>query len=229
MNTALILLSLVAPAASLHLRGDNETQFGAAFGKALEEAASDCKCKSWMQVYNYHHVKCGAGYEAGEFCAKVYTKMKSPFCLNKKMGVTDEQWCYVSSSCDEPGVEMTVDSYPKWRGGVAVKTCGSEDKITSKFNPELVNTIASNNGVEIHDMGKFTYKMSPDLWTDPTGANSTTVPTIFKDGSLVIGRKVYKVAETEVNPFYGIKAVKFMKEKPYVTRWGYACTRNCAR
>jgi len=231
MNAALLLvLSLVAPAASVHLRGDNETQFGAKFGKALEEAASDCNCKPWTQVYNYHHVKCGAGYEASEFCAKIYTKMKSPFCLNKKAGVTEEQWCYVSSTCDEPGVDttLTVESYPKWRGGVAVKTCGKSDRITSGLKPEMVNTIASNNGVRIQDMGKFTYKMSSEPWTDVTGAEQTTVATIFSDDTMVLGRKVYKVRETEVNPFEGIsKLTRFMKEQPTVLTWAYQCTKNC--
>jgi len=180
-----------------------------------------------MQVYNQLHVRCGAGYEASEFCTSVYTKLKSDFCLNKKSGVPEEQWCYTSSTCDEPGVEI-VDSFPKWRGGVAVKTCQSEDKLTNNLKPQMVNTIASNNGVRIQDMGKFTYKMSSEPWTDVTGAEKTTVATIFSDDTMVLGRKVYKVRETEVNPFEGIsKLTRFMKEQPTVLTWAYQCTKNC--
>jgi len=181
-----------------------------------------------MDVYVNHHVKCGAGYEAGEFCTSVYTKLKSDFCLNKKSGVPEEQWCYTSSTCDEPGVEI-VDSFPKWRGGVAVKTCQSEDKLTNNLKPQMVNTIASNNGMRVDNLVKFTYKTSSDVWKDLSGAESTEVPTVFRDGKLVIGRAVYKMERTDINAFEGVTMTKFMKEKPTVRGEGYVCKKNCAR
>jgi len=174
MKAALLLLLLVAPAASLNLRNRLES----------------CDCIDWKAVYDKHNVRCGQGYELGqggafkkaraelpakvpsgngfydEFCTRMYMQISFQACFNKKFGTPSEQWCYVSAQCE--GAEKVEGT------DVAIKTCSHDDHLMNNTGPEELNRLAGLDHLEIGLFGKLSYNMEPEKWSAVEAASGLT-------------------------------------------------------
>jgi len=181
MRVASVLLLLVVPATSLHVR-----------------ARDACSCIDFKSVYTKHGVRCGQGYELGQagtakmapdalpatvititdnikeddraeflvydmFCTKFYMRASFPKCLNKKFGTPSEQWCYVSSECEAASKVEGTD--------VAIHTCTEGDDLMNNTGPEELDRLAQIDNLEIGLFGKLSYNMEPEKWSEVEGAS----------------------------------------------------------
>jgi len=168
MKAALVVLLLVAPAASLHVQ------------------QGTCSCIAWKSAYNDHKVMCGQGYELrvdgpeyvrlpraqlpsrrgnnNEFCNQTYMKISFAGCLNKGFGTSTEQWCYVSQDCTAEDTEAVEGT------DLAIKECAEGDGMED-IAPETLNKLADVDHLEMGLLGRLTYAVAPEKWSDVEGAS----------------------------------------------------------
>jgi len=206
MTVALILLLLAAPAASLHLSAHSNLALVPQVLNGvvqLQANTSDaCACIPFKSAYDDHNVRCGQGFELNatngrsyfknqpreklpnvttpsgddfydEFCPNFYMRVSFAGCFKKKFGHGSSQWCYVSADCK-------ADVTPVEGTDMAIKTCSSSDTLMSEAEPKKLNRLAAHYELDIGTLGKLSYPMMDEKWSDVESVSGLSVKTLEK-------------------------------------------------
>jgi hypothetical protein len=161
--TSLIILALLGATASGVTLKNTHQHHQTASNKA-------CECMSWQDVYRNHNVTCGQGLELAvfggmkakefvgmEFCVHFYHNISSNFCTQGMFGTpNEEQWCYVSSECQELGGGSPVNSEVSW------KQCQDDvDTTLRTLTPEQLYNLSVKEDRDAGLMLKMAYPTWP--------------------------------------------------------------------
>jgi hypothetical protein len=180
-SSVLLLATLAATALATDGGLDAQSLVQIEVGRHRQPSSSTdaCTCMHWRDVYANHGISCGQGQElAGfggmqaysfvgqEFCVNFYTQVSGNFCTNREFGKeTRDQWCYVSSACQQLGGGSAVSDTISW------KMCqDGVDTTLRSMQPEAVLALGIQENKDNGLLMKMAYPIHDDadglIWPD---------------------------------------------------------------
>jgi hypothetical protein len=177
----MLLLATLAATASAHttdgLDAQSLVQMEVGRHRPAASSSDACTCMSWRSVYQDHAISCGQGQEltfAGgmpafpavgqEFCVNFYTQVMGNFCTQQMFSSSSrDQWCYVSSACQQLNGGLPVSDSVSW------KMCqDGVDRTLRSMQPELVELVSKHENRDAGLMLKMAYPISHQglFWPD---------------------------------------------------------------